>query len=212
MALCELAVLLMVLCVAHLAAGESAVSERRDSGVGAVSPQASAKTSTERARPGTPSPAARCPAAQKAIGHYRRAYTASRNAMSLTGAVPRVWYPCQAARRRAVEWRDKAWQAKRAYAKWHEYHYDWQKWLPYNWYRVGSCESGYGGPPNWEHTGHSRDGYFVSGFGISAREYDKDAAVYGAPPWHVRHTPRDQYLAALGHYKRFGDGWSCPGP
>jgi hypothetical protein len=38
--------------------------------------------------------------------------------MSLTGAVPRVWYGCPAARRRAVEWRDKAWQAKRAYAKW----------------------------------------------------------------------------------------------
>jgi hypothetical protein len=128
--------------------------------------------------------------------------------MSLTGAVPRVWYGCPTARRRAVEWRDRAWQAKKAYAKWYAYNYDWRSWLPDNWRRLGTCETGYGGDPNFEHS-NSR---FTSAFGISWAEYNADAAYMGAPPWHVRHTPRDQYMAALGHYKRFGDGWTCPGP
>jgi hypothetical protein len=90
------------------------------------------------------------------------------------------------------------------------YHYDWRSWLPRNWYLVGSCETGYGGPPNWHHA----NGSYVSAFGISRRIYDSDAAYMGAPPWSDRHppTPRQQYLAALGHYKRFGDGWGCPGP
>jgi len=105
-------------------------------------------------------------------------------------------------------WRDRAWQAKRAYTKWHAYHYDWRTWLPSNWRQLGTCETGYGGDPDFEFS-NSR---YTSAFGISWREYNADAAYMGAPPWHVRHTPRDQYLAALGHYKRFGDGWSCPGP
>lgn len=86
----------------------------------------------------------------------------------------------------------------------YEYNYDWEKWLPYNWQGVARCETHF----NWEHS----NSVFVSAFGISWREYNADAAYMGAPPWHVRHTPRDQYLAALGHYARFGDGWTCPGP
>lgn len=85
-----------------------------------------------------------------------------------------------------------------------DYHYNWQSWLPYNWQMVARCETHF----NWEHS-NSR---FVSAFGISWREYNADAAYMGAPPWNVRHTPRDQYKAALGHYARFGDGWTCPGP
>jgi hypothetical protein len=101
------------------------------------------------------------------------------------------------------------WQARdqAAKARW-EHHFAWWLWLPANWYRVGSCESGSGGDPNWEHA-NSR---FLSAFGISVAEYNKDAAYFGAPPWNVRHTPRDQYDAARGHYARFGDGWGCPGP
>jgi hypothetical protein len=194
LALCELAALVLLLGVAHLAAGAETEKESQ------VETPAVAKRGTLHAG----APAARCPAAQHAIGHYRRAYTRSRSSMGLDGAPPRAWYPCQAARRRAVEWRDRAWQAKKAYADWHEYHYDWQKWLPWNWQGVARCETHF----NWEHN-NSR---FVSAFGISWREYNADAAYMGAPPWHVRHTPRDQYMAALGHYKRFGDGWTCPGP
>lgn len=86
----------------------------------------------------------------------------------------------------------------------YDYQYNWQSWLPGNWQGVARCETHF----NWEHNNSS----FVSAFGISWREYNADAAYMGAPPWHVRHTPRDQYKAALGHYARFGDGWSCPGP
>jgi len=85
-----------------------------------------------------------------------------------------------------------------------DYHYNWQSWLPANWQGVARCETHF----DWEHNNSS----FVSAFGISWREYNADAAYMGAPPWHVRHTPRDQYKAALGHYARFGDGWTCPGP
>ena len=117
-------------------------------------------------------PKAGCPVAQQQIGHYRRAYTASRNKMSLAGAVPRKWYPCDAARRRAVEWRDKAWQAKKTYTAWHAYNYDWQTWLPWNWKGVARCETHF----NFEHN-NSR---FVSAFGISWREYNADAAFMAA--------------------------------
>lgn len=150
----------------------------------------------------------RCPEAQKAISFYRQKYKAHREKMDASGPVPRVWYACDAARRRAVEWRKRAADAKVALEKWIDYHYNWRSWLPHNWYLVGSCETGYGGDPNWEHSNSS----FTSAFGISWREYNANAAYMGAPPWHVRHTPRDQYMAALGHYARFGDGWTCPGP
>ena len=146
----------------------------------------------------------RCSDSQKAIGYYRRAYTAHREKMQLTGAVPRVWYACDAARRRAVEWRDRAADARVKLVAWVVYNFDWESWLPNNWKGVARCETHF----NWEHSNSS----FVSAFGISWREYNADAAYMGAPSWHVRHTPRDQYLAALGHYRRFGDGWGCPGP
>jgi hypothetical protein len=195
LALCELAVLLVVLAVLPMIVFTNSGAPD----VGASSAVRGAQASHSRVR--APE---HCPAAQHKIGHYRPAYTRSRSNMGLSGAPARAWYPCQAARRRAVEWRDRAWQAKKAYADWHEYHYDWQKWLPWNWQGVARCETHF----NWEHN-NSR---FVSAFGISWREYNADAAYMGAPPWHVRHTPRDQYMAALGHYKRFGDGWTCPGP
>jgi len=150
-----------------------------------------------------------CRSSNRAISFYRNAYHASRNVMGRYEPLPaRGWWGCNSARRRAIEWRAKAYRARLELRTWLRYQYDWRSWLPRNWYLVGSCESGYGGDPNWEHT-NSR---FTSAFGISWREYDADAAYMGAPPWHVRHTPRDQYKAALGHYARFGDGWDCPGP
>lgn len=146
-----------------------------------------------------------CLGSTRAITFYRQKYRGWREKMGLAGPVSRVWYhDCRVLDRRAAEWRDKARAAHKEYV----YQYAWWEWLPANWYRVGSCESGHGGDPNWEHTNRQ----FTSAFGISWAEYNADAAYMGAPPWHVRHTPRDQYLAALGHYKRFGDGWGCPGP
>ncbi len=109
---------------------------------------------------------------------------------------------------REVPWQKSCTIARRIYKQkqaWlNHYHYNWESWLPSNWKGVARCETHF----NWEHN-NSR---FVSAFGISWREYNADAAHMGAPAWHIRHTPRDQYMAALGHYNRFGDGWTCPGP
>lgn len=149
-----------------------------------------------------------CQGSNRAIGFYRQAVRETLGRIGPVELPARRWWGCNSARRRAVEWRAKAHEARVALAKWIAYQYDWRTWLPRNWYLVGSCESGYGGDPNWEHS-NSR---FTSAFGISWQEYDADAAYMGAPPWNVRHTPRDQYKAALGHYARFGDGWDCPGP
>lgn len=152
-----------------------------------------------------------CTDAQQGITYYRKAYTASREKMRLAGAVPRVWYhDCQVIRRRATEWRDRAKTARLELRKWIDYHYNWRSWLPRNWYVTGSCETGYGGAPNFNHANSS----FVSAFGISRRIYDYDARLAGMPPWNDRQppTPRQQLLTAIAHYNHFGDGWTCPGP
>lgn len=98
------------------------------------------------------------------------------------------------------------WQRKAAaLAKRWAFLFDYRSWMTPFWRAIAVCESG-SNPPNWDHD----SGTYVSTFGIIRGEYDRDAAVFGAPPWHVRHTPRDQYRAALGHQARFGlTGWGC---
>jgi hypothetical protein len=159
----------------------------------------------------------RCPGARKALGYYRAAYARHRAVQRAGGPVPFVRYGCVATIRRAAEWRDRATLERFVAAAWKEYHFAWRKWLPATWYVVGRCETGYGGSPNFAH----QNGSFVSAFGISRREYDRDAAYMGAPGWPTYAaqqagvplpTPREQLLAAIGHYRRFGDGWSCAGP
>jgi hypothetical protein len=84
--------------------------------------------------------------------------------------------------------------------------WNWQAFLPANWRNVARCETGI----DWTFA----NGVYVSAFGISRREYDRDAAYMDAPPWNDARPPSpwNQYQAALGHYRRFGDGWGCPGP
>lgn len=151
-----------------------------------------------------------CPGARRGLAWYRARYAEHRRAQRLAGPVELVRYGCDATRRRAVEWRARAARERERAADWRRYHFAWREWLPRNWYVVGSCETGYGGAPNWSHANSS----YVSAFGISRREYDADAAFMGAPPWNDARppTPREQLLAAIGHYRRFGDGWTCPGP
>lgn len=157
------------------------------------------KRELERAAPG-------CPHAKRGLRFYRARHgfwVAARGAQ----ARHKVRAPrnCADARYLAALWRTRAAEQRR-YTTW--WLYSWEEWLPRNWYELGSCETGYGGDPNWQHSNSS----YTSAFGISWAEYNADAAYMGAPPWHVRHTPRDQYMAALGHLARFGDGWGCPGP
>lgn len=158
-----------------------------------------------------------CPGARTALTYYRAAYARHRAAQRLPGPVPFVRYDCPSTQRRAIEWRDRATIERLVAEGWRDFHFDWSEWLPRTWYVVGRCETGYGGAPRFTH----QNGSFVSAFGISRREYNRDAAHMGAPPWPSYAeqadgvplpTPREQLLAAIGHYRRFGDGWTCPGP
>lgn len=125
------------------------------------------------------------------------------------------WRPHSAAYR---SWQLNRWKLrhKSCTAALHERgrQWNWQAWLPRNWYLVGSCETGGGGDPNWFH--HNRS--YVSAFGIqrgaAGGQYDNDAAKVGMPPWNDRRPPSpwQQYQTALSHYRSFGDGWGCPGP
>jgi len=177
----------------------------------AIPSRSSSTTAARAAEAPPPAPLLRCRSARLAVSYYRaRTYERqdARDGRHATRSPIVRGKACKWARYASEVWRARARAAARRLEEWLEYQYAWEKWLPSNWYRLGSCETGYGGAPNWEHS-NSR---FTSAFGISWAEYDADAAYNGAPPWRVRHTPRDQYLAALGHYARFGDGWTCAGP
>jgi hypothetical protein len=169
-------------------------------------------SSTYAAEPG-------CRPSVKAITYYRKAYTASRTAMGLAGAVPRVWYQqCPALRERAVAWRGRARKAARELAVWKRDNYQWWRWMPRGskWYRVASCETGYGRDPNFAHD----SGTYVSAFGIYRPGYADDAHRVGNLSWDetIRArgtvpTPREQYDAAVSHYNAHGgfSGWGCRG-
>lgn len=158
-----------------------------------------------------------CPGARAGVRYYRAMFARHRRAQRLPGPVPYVRYDCPATIRRAAEWRNRAAREREHAQAWRTFHFGWREWLPRTWYVVGSCETGYGGDPNFGH----QNSRFVSAFGISRVVYDGNAALMGAPPWPTYRqqqagvplpTPREQLLAAVGHYRRFGDGWTCPGP
>lgn len=166
-------------------------------------------TGTAAAHPPTPDPPT-CRGSNRAIDFYRHAVRETLEQIGPVELPARRWWGCNSARRRAAEWREKAHSARVTLAKWLDYEYDWRAWLPRNWYLVGSCETGYGGDPNFR---HSNSG-FVSAFGITRHNYSVDAREAGTPQWDDRHppTPREQYETALAHYHMHGDGWGCPGP
>jgi hypothetical protein len=155
-----------------------------------------------------------CPDAQQAISFYRGKYREHREKMSLAGPVPRAWYDCEAARRRAAEWRDRAAQAAEALKEWHEEHWNWRDWLPDKWQRIGACETGYGQRPgNWQHN----SGSYQGAFGFANGSWDgfvssADPAYGPYPPNADEATPRQQYEVALAIYRRYGlSGWGCRG-
>ncbi len=183
--------------------------------VGMFATQATSETATPAPKPRPVKPQrpsdTTCPGSRRAIRYYRAAYTDHRLTMNLAAAPAFVRERCGTTRRRATEWRSKAYQARRALQAWVAYQFRWEQWLPDNWARLGACETGYGRRPgNWRHSNRS----FVSAFGITRVNYSRDAAAAGTPQWDDRHppTPREQYLTALAHYHMHGDGWTCPGP
>lgn len=159
-----------------------------------------------------------CVESQRAISFYRQAYGRSRARMEASPPVPRVWYhDCSAVRRRAVEWQNRAADARVEADRWVDTNYAWWKWLPDKWQRVGACETGYGRRPgNWSHD----SGTYVSAFGIYRAGYADDAHRIGNLSWDETRrdlgrlpTPREQYDAALSHYRAHGgfSGWGCRG-
>ncbi len=87
--------------------------------------------------------------------------------------------------------------------------YEWnpQRWLPDHGRRLAICETSM----RWDFVGSSSDGHFVSAFAISVSVYNRDAARMGVRGWWDKPfppSPWEQWMAAIGHYKMFGDGWT----
>ena len=106
--------------------------------------------------------------------------------------------------------RSKARAARVRYERWHRYHYAWREWLPAVWQRLARCETGV----RWDWD----SGSYVSAFGIYRPGYAEDAHRIGQFSWdetkrklHRLPTPREQFDAALLHYRAHGgfDGWGC---
>ena len=150
-----------------------------------------------------------CPVAQRAITFYRAKYTAHREALRLQGAPPRAWYACDAARRRAGEWRDRAKAARLELARWRAYHYAWRTWLPRGWQGVARCET----QTRWDWNSGTYQGAF--GFAVSSWDAFVGAADPKAGPYPSEAylaTPRQQYEVALAIWRRYGlSGWGCRG-
>lgn len=160
-----------------------------------------------------------CQDARRAIVWYRARYDEHRAVMgaSLAPALERHMR-CSRARARAVYWREAASSNRTAAQRWWRRNYGWTAFMPRGskWYRVASCETGYGGDPNWAHD----SGTYVSAFGIYRPGYADDAHRVGNLSWDETRqrlgrlpTPLEQYEAALSHYRAHGgfSGWGCRG-
>jgi hypothetical protein len=160
-------------------------------------------------------PPAHCPGSVRAITYYRKAYTASRTAMGLAGAVPRVWYQhCRTVRVRAGEWRDKAARARTELAAWTHYQYAWWDWMPRGWQAIGACETGYGRRPgNFRHNSGTYQGFagfYHGSWDAFVPSADPKAGPYPSEAYEA--TPRQQYEVALAIWRRYGlSGWGCRG-
>jgi hypothetical protein len=97
----------------------------------------------------------------------------------------------------------KAHAARLAYGRWHREQYEWWRWLPDKFARVGACETGYGKRPGdwtWD------SGTYVSAFGIYRPAYE----AYHR--WTGHNTPHEQFEVAAAIQARFGWGaWGCGG-
>jgi hypothetical protein len=151
-----------------------------------------------------------CRGSNRAIGFYRQAVRETLGRIGPVELPARRWWGCNSARRRAVEWRAKAHEARRQVAEYLDRMYDWASWLPDKYARVGACETGYGQRPgNWEHD----SGTYVSAFGIIRGAYDDFSRRLGYPGWDEGgRTPRQQYEVAAAIQAAYGWGaWGCGG-
>jgi hypothetical protein len=162
----------------------------------------------------------RCRSARKAVSYYRAQTWAHQSARfgALADRTPIArGKTCRWARFAAEEWVARAKEAAESLRAWFAYHWDWRSWLPAVWRRLGACETGYGREPGdwtWD------SGSYVSAFGIYRDGYANDAHRIGNLSWDETKrrlgrlpTPREQYEAALSHYREHGgfSGWGCRG-
>jgi hypothetical protein len=181
----------------------------RSSGAAVVTP-----STTDKQRPKI------CPDARRAVRYYQRHYAEWRAKMGAEVSVAGRT-PGSCPRYLAAVWKRKAYAARVAYQRWHEYHYAWWKWMPAKHQRVARCETGYQGGTG---PGGSRwdwdSGRYVSAFGIYRPAYDDDAHRAGNLGWdetlrRLRRypTPREQMQAVDAHRDAHGgwSGWGCRG-
>ena len=150
----------------------------------------------------------RCRSAREAIVYYRTKTWEWQDKQGARHAGPGPkarGHSCGFVRKAVEVWQARAVAARRAFNRWIEYHWDWQSWLPGAWYQIGSCETGYGGDPNWRHN----SGTFQGAFGFHRGVWD-EYRPFGYPTDAHFATPRQQYDVALILYAKYGfSPWGC---
>jgi len=153
-----------------------------------------------------------CPGVRHAVRFYQRRANEHRAKMGAPVSVPAALTRCPRYILHVSVRKARA--ARRAYERWHVYHWRWDLWLPSKWQRIGACETGYGRRPgNWRHSNSSYEGAF--GFAKSSWDgfkgsADPKAGPYPADAWQA--TPRQQYEVALAIWRAYGfSGWGCKG-
>lgn len=88
-----------------------------------------------------------------------------------------------------------------------KYEWNWQVSVPPQGQRLAQCESG----TDWYGEESSRDGTFYSAFNIGRSRYDTAAHRMGVRGWREGPgvpSPWEQWQAARGYYRLYGDGWT----
>lgn len=158
--------------------------------------------------------APKCPSARKAVRFYHRRYNEHRAKMGAPTAQEPRGRAGRCPRYLAQVWQRKAYAARKRYAQWRSYHFDWPRWLPDKWARIGACETGYGRRPGqwtWNSgTYQGAFGFYHGSWDAFVPHADPKAGPYPSEAYLA--TPRQQYEVALAIYRRFGfSGWGCRG-
>lgn len=144
-----------------------------------------------------------CPSTRRAVRFYRAAYVSWRAKMGAAETGPSGVTGVGCPRYLAALWQRKAHAARKAYERWHRYHYDWRSWLPAKWYRIARCETGV----RWDWN----SGTYQGAFGFYHGSWDA-FRLPGYPSEAYLATPRQQYEVALAIWRRYGfSGWGCRG-
>jgi len=142
-----------------------------------------------------------CPAVRRAVRFYRVRYVEWTRLRGAVAVPSRMQRPTSCPKYLAHLWKRKAFQARRAYERWHAYHYDWRSWLPPVWKRIIACETF----SNFRHN----SGTYQGAFGFHYGSWDR-FKLAGYPDEAYEATPRQQYEVALAIWRRYGlSGWGC---